>query len=308
LKRTHEITLDVCPAAFDVDAGIEITLAVKASCSSDCNLEGRTIKLVSEAGTAEEAHPLKFDGKTNETPEFRIKTPTSVGTFNWRVVFLPDEQNSLGHGETSASFVLKTKAHTTSLAVWDVSSPVIVNHSVTMKIGARCSAGCELSGCEIGVHDETGTRVAGKKLGDTPWEGTAALYWAEASAAAPAGDGSFLWTVRLTQTTLAIPHEEASFRFSFISVRPPEHRVIVSIVEKDTGNPISDVQVRLGPHKAVTDTAGLAQLEVATGVYELNLWNAGFEVHSRSLDVTADTRIQVEMVPAPEPDTPYWMG
>ena len=43
--------------------------------------------------------------------------------------------------------------HKTSLAVWDLASPVVVGRPGKMKVGAKCSAGCTLTDHEVEVFD-----------------------------------------------------------------------------------------------------------------------------------------------------------
>src|SRR5438046_935665 len=77
-------------------------------------------------------------------------------------------------------------AHDTSLAVWGVPSPIVIDHPFRIHVGATCSAGCDLKGKEIQICDETGASIALGNLGETPWNGTRALYWTEADLVAPA--------------------------------------------------------------------------------------------------------------------------
>src|SRR6476619_7095969 len=75
--------------------------------------------------------------------------------------------------------------HETSLAVWDISSPVVVGRRPALKVGVSCAAGCNLSGTSVGLHNDGGDCIATGKLGSAPWPATAALYWAELDLAAP---------------------------------------------------------------------------------------------------------------------------
>ena len=74
--------------------------------------------------------------------------------------------------------------HGTSLAVWDISSPVVVGRRPTLKVGVSCAAGCNLSGTSVGLYNDAGDRIAAGRLGSAPWPATAALYWAELDLAA----------------------------------------------------------------------------------------------------------------------------
>ena len=196
--------------------------------------------------------------------------------------------------------------HELSLAVWDLPSPLVMNRSSRMKAGARCSAGCSLTGKEIEIHDQMGARVASGRLGPTPFPGTSALYWAEVDMIAPSTDGPHSWTVRFIAEELELPHKEASSNFSFIAVKPPEHCVTIHVREEKTQTPVESVEVRLGVYRTATDETGLAQVDLPKGNYDLNVWKVGYEIFSRPIQVTSDVSVQVEVVVAVEPEQEYW--
>jgi uncharacterized membrane protein len=120
--------------------------------------------------------------------------------------------------------------------------------------------------------------------------------------AAPTGEGTYSWTVTFAGAESEIPHEDASAAFSFRAARPPDHKVTVTVVEEDSQTPLQNVQVRLGVYRALTDEHGLANLEVAKGEYDLDLWKVGYEMHAKTVNVTESVAIQVKAVIAPDKD------
>ena len=52
-----------------------------------------------------------------------------------------------------------------------------------------------------------------------------------------------------------MPHEDASATFSFWTARPPDHRVTVTVLERDTEAPLENVQVRLGVRTGLSPRA-----------------------------------------------------
>ena len=116
-----------------------------------------------------------------------------------------------------------TPPHPTSIAVWDVPSPVVVNGSFTVKVRTKCSLACQLTGQLIVVRDEAGIQAGEGRLGDTPWPGTSVLYGAQVHLAAPAGEGMYTWAVTFAGTESEMPHEDASATFSFRTTRPQGH-------------------------------------------------------------------------------------
>jgi len=102
-------------------------------------------------------------------------------------------------------------------------------------------------------------------------------------------------------------HEPATSSFRFIAVRPPEHRVALKVVDKDTGVPLDAVELRLGMFRVTTDEKGIAQVEVSGGTYDVTAWKLGYEILSRSVLVAADVSIQLEVAAAVDREQPYWM-
>ena len=128
------------------------------------------------------------------TPTKRRNSPsgprTEVGEYSWTLVFPKHEAEGVVHEEGSLPITVKTLAHDTSLAVWGVPSPIVIDHPFRIHVGATCSAGCDLKGKEIQICDETGASIARGNLGETPWDGTRALYWTEVDLVAPAREGA----------------------------------------------------------------------------------------------------------------------
>jgi len=195
--------------------------------------------------------------------------------------------------------------HETSLAVWDVPSPVIAGRRATLKVGIACSSGCDLAGTRIDVHNETGLRVGGGRVLSPPWPGTTALYWAELDVAAPETEGDHSWTLEATSPEPS--HTQATSIVRFVASRPPEHRVTVEVIDKATGMRVTGVELRLGRFRATTNDAGMADVEVPGGTYEVCAWKIGYDVLSHTAHVAGDTTIQLEMTAAPEAEQPYWM-
>jgi hypothetical protein len=197
------------------------------------------------------------------------------------------------------------QAHETSVAIWDLTSPVIVGRRAVFKVGVACRSACNLTGAAVDVYNEAGTRAGGGTLGPSPWPGTAALYWTELEIDAPNAEGDQAWSIRAT--TAEPTHREATAVVRFAACAPPEHAVTVRVFEKSSGAPIAAVDLRLGRFRAATNTAGVASVELPAGTYEVGTWKNGYELTSKTVVVAADTTIDLELTVAREPDQPYWM-
>jgi hypothetical protein len=251
----------------------------------------------------------EFTGDNHDTAELVMTAPEQVGEFECHLLVPAFEVNGIAHAAASLTFPLKTRPHATSLAVWDNPSPVVMGSTFEAKIGAKCAEGCVLTGKTVEVRDEAGAVLATGVLGEAAWEGTTGLFWTPIELTAPSAQGGFAWSAHFSAAELHLPHNGASGAFSFVTVLPPEHRVTVKVVEKETAAPISDAQVRLSVFRGATDETGVASFDVPAGEHRLFIWKAGYEAPERTIDVNCSEDVQVEAVllPVDNPDN-YWQG
>jgi hypothetical protein len=191
--------------------------------------------------------------------------------------------------------------HETSLAVWDIPSPLALGGPAKLKVGLRCSAGCPLTGQKIEIRDAAQNCVAAAKLGPAPWPGTAGLYWGEADVVAPLAEGTHVWRAQYSPADLEAPHLGSALTFGLTTAKPPEHRVTVEVLQQNTNTVIDSAEVRLEVYRTLTNTNGIAMLEVPRGTYELNVWKMGYEFVTRNLEVNSDQCLRIELPVEPEP-------
>jgi hypothetical protein len=308
--RTHLPTVALTrPPAAEAEARTDIVLKVKVSCPYGCDLRERVVNVVAPDGAVVGASRLaEFADRVNETAEFTFIAPDEVGEHSWTVVFPKQEAEGLAHDEGSLPITVRIIPHDTSLAVWEVPSPIVLDHPFRIHVGATCSAGCDLRDKEIQICDETGATLARAKLGESPWDGTRALYWTEVDLVAPSTEGATSWSIGFAPAELQLPHGCASARFGFETVRPPQYWVTVKVVRKDAGTPVEDAQVRLGVYLAYSDPSGLARIAMPEGTYSLDVLKTGYEAPSRFLEVNDDVAVKVEVgvIPPENPDA-YWL-
>src|SRR5206468_1824032 len=84
--RGHTICeADVAPDV--VDAGADVTLQAKVSCSPPCDLRGHALLVKDHAGAdLRRVELTEFDGVTNRTREFVMKAPVKPGEYTWLAV------------------------------------------------------------------------------------------------------------------------------------------------------------------------------------------------------------------------------
>jgi hypothetical protein len=293
----------------EVAAGADFVLMVRVSCPDGCDLSSLPIEVLTPDNVTLTVKPDLDDAVARATHRVALKAPLQAGQHVWHVSCPAHESGGRHHGATQSRMPVGIRPHETSLAVWSIPSPAVTERPFTIKVGAKSSAGCDLTGLPIAVCDAAGTVLASGVLGNTPWPGTSALYWTELTLTAPAEAGMFAWSVAFAAPNLALAHHGSSSRFSIAIVDPPEHRLTVKVVEQGTATPVENAQVRLGPYLAATGDSGIAKLVLPKGSYDLNVWKSGYEAPTTAVTVDADLAVDVAVTPVPEenPDDVWLM-
>jgi hypothetical protein len=303
--RTHATRIAVSgPEPADVAVGTGFILKVRVSCPAGCALAGAPVKVTASDGTAV-AGELASEGAA----DFALQAPRQAGAFVWSVVFCGHEVEGIRHDEKTLPVRIGIKPQATSLAVWEIPSPVVTGEKFAVRVGAKSAADVALGGRAIAVCDEAGAPVAHGRLGETPLPGTSALYWTEVELLAPAEAGMHAWSVKFEPTELELPHDGAAFKFSVVVVKPPEHRLTIKVIEGANATPIEDAQVRLGAYRAATDRSGQAEIGMPKGCYSLTVWKVGYEAPATTVEVNEDSTVEIAILAVPEenPDAAWMM-
>jgi hypothetical protein len=295
----HQTHLEIDPLTpATVYAGIDIGLNVKVSCPLGCDLSGAPVKVTAADAVMMTGELGPYQDNINETHDFVLKAPNDIGDHAWSIVFPRHEADSVVHEERSVPFCFRTMPHMTSMAVWDVPSPVVVNTSFRVKVGIKCSALCQLTGQLFDICDEAGIALRSGRLGETPWPGSHSLYWAEVELAAPATEGVAFMTVTFAAGQTVLPHDNTAATFSFRVTSPPENSVAIRITAKETCLPVDEVEVRLGQYEAFTDHGGLATFDVPKGTYCVTIRKDGYAAEPVTVNVSEDVMVHVEALKA----------
>ena len=232
-----------------------------------------------------------------------LRAPDEVGEHELTLVVTSEK------AEGTLPFSLKSVPHATSLAVWDVASPIVRSATFEIKAGAKCTSSCALKGKIIEIRDEDGALMGSGALGDTPAPGTTALVFTTIALKAPRKCALNSWTASFAPSELKLPHGHATSRFSFMTVPEPEHSVSVKVVNRETKEPIAGAQVRLGIYRAETDEAGAAEIRVPKGKFELAVMRPGYRMPERKIEVAKDVRVRIAAEKLP-PEDPFalWSG
>ena len=299
----HAITLESAQAIpAEVEAGAEVTVLVRASCSSGCLLTDAAIDVVTPDGGVVARVSVSGRGATEETP-LVLRVPNQIGAFVWNAIFVRSETEAEVHeGADPLPMPFKTVPHATSMAVWNVHSPVVAGSAVHVKVGMRCSAGCRLAGRIVAIVDDRGTTIGEGTLADSPWTGTDALYWTAVELKAPSTEGTTAYRAISGMPDAEPLHEPSTAAFSFRTTGLPEHEVTVHVVDKGTGAGVSDVEVRLGPYLRSTDERGHVRIDVPGGAYELTIRKDGFGGFPVVVEVRANLSVRYDAIAVPTMD------
>ena len=279
-----------------VDAGAEMALRVKVSCSPPCDLQGHTLLVKGEGGAdLGSVEIAEFDGDTNSTHEFLVKAPVTAGGYTWSAVCPAVVKGGTSYDEASAPISFTVTPHTTYIVAWDVPSDTGAGDRFTIKVGVKCSSACDLANSGFGIYDHEGKQLAVGTLPDERWPGTVALYAAEVELEAPSSAGLYTWSVKRLRSDLDIPHAEASIEFAVRVVERPEHLVTIESLDSVTRAPLSGARVVMHPYRVVADEQGVARVRVAKGAYRLFVSQTNYITFGLPVDVAADITVRAEL-------------
>jgi hypothetical protein len=284
----------ISPDPIEVQAGMPLTVEVGVSCAAGCDLSGRLVTLSTHDSPLLESHAAA-GGNGRFIATFTLAAPRSAGDYEWTIQTPRVESSTAVHEESAPQrCAVKVVPHSTSLAVWDVTSPVPVLGTLRLKAGAKCSASCPLAGRRIEVCNDQGTVVGEAELRDTVLAATDALYWTDIELQAPDVQDVLTWCVALKADDLELPHDAAIATFSFRTDPPAEHRVTVELVGKDDQAPIDDAEVRLGHYAGASNAQGLAVFHLPAGSYDLTTRKDGYETAPLTVVVGEEMTVRVE--------------
>ena len=300
-SEAHELHLEISQGfPSEVAAGAELNFRVRVSCPFGCDLRGTEVVVEASAGRVTTSELVSWDEGTNETGEVTLRAPSELGEQEWGVSCRPQASEPPGHTEISLPLPFSTEAHRTSLAIWDVPSQVVIGERFVANVGAKCAEGCDLRGGRIEIRDGSGERLTTSEFREGFWPGSDALHWTGVELVAPKAEGVFSWSVTFPVADLELPHREASSKFGFAATKPAERRLRVEVVEMGSAIPVPNAEVSLGVYRASTNESGRSIVSVAEGTYELAIWKAGYEAPSRTLDVSKDLTVRVEVAVLPD--------
>lgn len=300
----HPITLSAHPPLPpEVEAGAVLAFAVQAACPRGCDLRGLPVEVAAGAGILAASKLARPEGAARAAAAFEIAAPRQAGEHSW-IVRCPRRAGAgaeTAHAGSALALRFRTVPHACSLTAWGVPSPVPAGEALTVNVGLRCAAGCRLAGARVALLDGAGQAAGAGILGEAPWPGTAALYWTDIAARAPAAAGVQTWTAVLLDAGTELPHAAAPAAFGFRTGPFCEHRAVVRVIEAASRRPVAGVEVRVGPYSASTAADGRAAVAIPKGAFDVSIRKGGLAARPVAVTVEGDLAldIEAEVVPGP---------
>jgi hypothetical protein len=294
-----DIALEVSPDI--VDAGAELTLHARVSCSPSCDLTGHRLLVKDEVGADAGVLELtELDDQTNAIGALALKAPLKTGDHVWSALCPAVVKKGVSYEEASRTISFTVKPHTTHVLAWDSPSTVVAGDRFTIRIGIKCSSECVFASKAFEIYNHEGAEVAKGVLSDDLWPGTSGLYFAAPELKAPSSAGLYDWHVKCAGNDLKSPHAEGAAEFSVRIVDPPDCVLTVEAVDKVSQKPLAGARVALHPYKAVTDERGFAEISVTKGAYSLFVAKTRYLTLGLPVEVTADMTARAELDLEPE--------
>ena len=250
-----------------IDAGTEFTIKLRLDNATNTSLH----VIIRDARGAEMARArleTKADG-TNETDDICIFAPKESGEYGLRAIVSSIGDDGEARDLVAADFSILVQTHTVHLSVFETPSAIPANSPFTIKLAARCSAGCNLGGQSLRIHEVTSENLYITQLGHERWPETDALYTCEAKLTAPVEAGSYSLQLIAEKWTLDLPHTTKILDLLLNCVEPPDCIINLQIVRFSDKIPIRGATVVAHPFRSMTDVNGMATLQVPKGTYEV---------------------------------------
>ena len=295
---THVVALELeegPPPA--VEAGGDLRVVVRARCAHGCDLDAARLSVEGPgASGVTEAALAPAEGGHAHDAQLVLTAPAEVGPARWQLCLTERRIGGVVHVSVPLWVTTVVEPHRTSLAIWNVPSP-IRGTRFSVRVGVKCSSRCSLGGQRVELGADSGQWLADGLLEGKARPNSDGLYEAEVSLVAPAEAGVFFRRVRFEGSGLSLPHEPAEATFSFRAVPHPDCTVTVHVAPNARVGSIGGVEVRVGPYATQTDELGVARVEVARGAHRLSLWRIDIEPVHVELDVSEDAEVTLGVMP-----------
>ncbi len=318
VSRAHIEIVDGAPKSVRAAQPLELRIRIRNDRGED--LVGAAVSAVIGERVVATAivSPHTKTGEDEDTsphlqqtaPDFAFATlafeaPPACGAHVLGLSFPAQRWNGEQFAIAQIALPLEVTPQTTSMAVWDVSSPVVVGAPLRFKVGVRSQDALPLAGARIVVLDGDAP-VSEGVLGDEPWGGTTALYWTEIEAAAPANEGVAEWTVNMADLDSPAPHAGSSAAVGFRVTRPPDTALSIAVTDR-AGRAIPEADVLAGCFRGRTGEDGETVIMTSCGLLDIGVSKDGYVYWTGERAVNGPTRIVIELDGETPDEDPLWI-
>jgi hypothetical protein len=299
MLKQPDATASVCrldPNQVETDAGGSFSVHATVTCADQRDLAGLELVICSPdgqevgSGTCSRGESGHFGLRIENVP-----APVTPGIFAYTLCLVDADDRSVDM--KSATLDVTVRPHLTRVTVWDAPPALRPGERFSFLVGVKCSSSCCLEGRAVQVTDEAGTHVAAERLGSNIWPGTERLHVARVQATAPEAVGCHAWRITSPSGPDDVAHESGTCDVRVTVTDLSDCAVEVSVVELATERALSQATVVLHPFRAVTDTKGIARLDVAKGEYDLLVSCSRHMPSATRCSVMRDEAIRIVLAP-----------
>jgi len=294
----HKISVcNVVASPTEVDVGGDITFKYIVCCSPPTDLTGEILLIENQEKVVIKRIELaEFSDGANETSQFVVNAPSTLGKHTWSVVCPAREEGGVWHGEEISELSFTVKPHRTNLTAWDVPSVVGCGETFNVKLGVKCSSECQPVGWSFCIHNHDGVEQTNVLVGNDLYIGTDSLYYAACELKAPEKIGLYNWEAKVKLENSDHAHEESVANFRVRVLSEPDCLLTVEAIDTETQLPIQGAQILAHPYRAITNDNGIAEVRVPKGAYTLFVSGKNYFPFRSSNEIKTDLAIRAELI------------
>ena len=284
-----------------VIAGTKTELRIEVEAPAEVLAADQPVEIRDKAGTtigrATICPPESGDVVTQVGVEITTTAPDKPGVHRFTASLPPVSVAGMELAGIEVAFSLDVVAHSVAVTVFEVPQAIEQGAEFSATIGARCGAGCDLTGWSVSVRDVKGKESTASAIGDRTWPGTEGLRYAKVKLTAPETVGLAEWEVTVAPPAGHPPHDAGSRKFGLRTTAAADARLTVKAVDSETGAPIAGLKVVAGPFRTMTDAEGRAQLTVSRGPHRVFVSGKTYIPYREECMVEDEATLRVSLDP-----------
>jgi hypothetical protein len=146
-RQTHIATIELTEAApAEVPVGTTFVVKLAVACTEGCDLHASALAVDAPADAAATWQAPSVDAVSELTHEVALQAAPQTGEQVWRIALPQAPAAGVCHDAKPLAITVSVKPQSTSLAVWDIPSPVVMGQVFEIKAGAKSAGDFKLAG------------------------------------------------------------------------------------------------------------------------------------------------------------------